>query len=550
MRKKRILFCTEATFLHTGYATYTEEVMKYLYGTGKYELAELGAYSYTGDPQAQTPWRFFGVMPHPEDEKSIEKYKQSLRGQFGGYSFEQTCLEFKPDIVCDIRDFWMIEFIYKSPFRKFFKWALMPTVDASPQAKEWMRSYSTADACFSYSDWSGEILKSQSGNKINYLGSAPPSANPAYKPMNKHEIKQRFGIDQDTRIIGTVMRNQRRKLYPDLFASFRKFLDSVDDNKKYKLYCHTSFPDAGWNIPDLLNEHNLCSHVLFTYVCAETKKCFASPFKGAKTISPFTGTVSAQLSSVKQGLSYDQLAEVMNIFDLYIQYANSEGFGLPQVEAAACGVPVMSVDYSAMTSVVRQLGGTPLKPKALYKELETGCNRAVPDNDYTVSKMIEFFSKSDEERENLSKQTRENFLKNFQWEKTGQQWEKYFDSVDIVPEEQTWMSATNIQQPESYNPELEKMPVNKAVEWLYDNVLMMPEEKQSIEYSETICNILYDYTTGPVIGSFFDEDNSAVSFARKIEQKFYGVQDAYKDLLARRNFINSCEETRKRAYNL
>ena len=94
------------------------------------------------------------------------------------------------------------------------------------------------------------------------------------------------------------------------------------------------------------------------------------------------------------------------------------------------------------------------------------------------------------------------------------------------------------------------MPVNKAVEWLYDNVLMMPEEKQSIEYSETICNILYDYTTGPVIGSFFDEDNSAVSFARKIEQKFYGVQDAYKDLLARRNFINSCEETRKRAYNL
>ena len=42
----------------------------------------------------------------------------------------------------------------------------------------------------------------------------------------------------------------------------------------------------------------------------------------------------------------------MNTFDLYVQYANSEGFGLPQVEAAGCGIPVASVDYSAMSSVV------------------------------------------------------------------------------------------------------------------------------------------------------------------------------------------------------
>tara|TARA_B100001778_G_scaffold211347_1_gene174986 strand:- start:6328 stop:7980 length:1653 start_codon:yes stop_codon:yes gene_type:complete len=550
MRKKRILFCTEATFLHTGYATYTEEVMKYLYGTGKYELAELGAYSYTGDPQSQTPWKFYGVMPHPEDEASLEKYKQSLRGQFGGYSFEQTCIDFKPDIVCDIRDFWMIEFIYKSPFRKFFKWALMPTVDAAPQAKEWMYAYSTADACFSYSDWSGEVLKNQSGGKINYLGSAPPSANPAYKPLDKELLKESFGIGKDTKIIGTVMRNQRRKLYPDLFAAFRKFLDLNDDSQKYKLYCHTSFPDAGWNIPDLLNEHNLCSHVLFTYVCSETKKCFASTFRGAKTVSPFTGTTTAQLSSVKQGLSYEQLAEVMNVFDLYVQYANSEGFGLPQVEAAACGVPVMSVDYSAMTSVVRQLGGTPLKTKALYKELETGCMRAVPDNDYTVSKLKEFFSKSDEERLQLSKNTREKFLENFQWDKTGQQWEKYFDSVDVIPEENTWLSFPNIQQPQPYNPDLEKIPIAEAVSWLYDNVLLDSEAKNSIDYTEMISNIMYEYTTSPIIGSFFDEDNSVLSFAKKIEQKIYSIKDAYDDLLSRRNFINSCEDTRKRAHNL
>ena len=158
-------------------------------------------------------------MPHPEDE-NLEK---ASTWTIWRIQLEQTCLEFKPDIVCDIRDFWMIEFIYKSPFRKSLNGHLRQS-DASSQQKK-RHIHSTADACFSYSDWSGEILKSQSGNKINYLGSAPPSANPAYKPMNKHEIKQRFGTDQDTRIIGTVMRNRRRKLYPDHLVSFRKFLD-------------------------------------------------------------------------------------------------------------------------------------------------------------------------------------------------------------------------------------------------------------------------------------------------------------------------------------
>ena len=44
MRKKRILFCSEATFLNTGYATYTREILTYLHSTGKYALADMAAY--------------------------------------------------------------------------------------------------------------------------------------------------------------------------------------------------------------------------------------------------------------------------------------------------------------------------------------------------------------------------------------------------------------------------------------------------------------------------------------------------------------------------
>ena len=63
MRKKRIIFCTEATFLNTGYSTYTREILNYLHSTNKYELAELAAYAQDNDPRAAgIPWKFYGVM--------------------------------------------------------------------------------------------------------------------------------------------------------------------------------------------------------------------------------------------------------------------------------------------------------------------------------------------------------------------------------------------------------------------------------------------------------------------------------------------------------
>ena len=68
------------------------------------------------------------------------------------------------------------------------------------------------------------------------------------------------------------MRNQKRKLIPELLYSFRQTLDTLEkDNydlgKKLYLYLHTSYPDAGWDIPELLKQTRLANKVLFTYFC-------------------------------------------------------------------------------------------------------------------------------------------------------------------------------------------------------------------------------------------------------------------------------------------
>ena len=514
MRKKRILFCSEATFLNTGYATYTREILNYLYGTNKYEIAEFASYGHAGgdDRAKDIPWKFYGAsVPPNAPEAQQREFASNPANQFGQYFFESVCLDFLPDIVCDIRDFWMLDFQERSPFRRFYKWCIMPTVDAAPQARQWVYTYANADACLTYSDWAGEVLKKQSGGKINYLGSAPPSAHPAYKPLgDKSEIKKYYGIDSSKKILGTVMRNQRRKLYPDLFKAFRIFLDSIEDNSNYLLYCHTSYPDMGWNIPELLQENNLSSKVLFTYVCPETNKPIPSFFNGASIVSPFTGKRNATLSNVRSGLSYENLSEIINMFDIYLQYANCEGFGLPQVEAAACAVPVMATDYSAMESVIRKLGGIPIKPKALYKEMETGCMRAVPDNELAASKLVEFFKMSDKEREDLGNLHRENFLKYFQWHISGSNWEKYFDSVE-VDDLPPWFNEIQIRNPKS----AQEIPTDKnpheVSSWLINNVLCDPSKINSFFHMRLTQDLLYGFSANQTGGMYYNEDSAAFS---------------------------------------
>ncbi len=551
MRKKRILFCTEATYLNTGYATYTREILNYLQSTGKYELAELSAYGSLEDPRSlDVAWEFFpATLPKSASKEEHNTFASKHTNQFGEYMFPETCLKFRPDIVCDIRDFWMLEFQERSTFRPFYNWCIMPTVDAAPQATNWMETFKSADACLSYSDWSGEVLKKQSNNAINYIGSAPPSAHEAYSVIkDKTECRRDIGIPEDVKLLGTVMRNQRRKLYPDLFCMFRKLLDSVDDPYNYMLYCHTSFPDMGWDIPSLLQEHSLSSHVLFTYLCTKTNKPFATYFCGPKAVSPYTQDLDGVMVSVQNGLSYPQLSSIMQCFDLYVQYANSEGFGLPQVEAAAGSIPVASVNYSAMESVIEKLQGIPLQVKALYKEMETGCMRAVPDNDYAAREILDFLKLPEPMRKKVGFDIKQNFLEHYQWDKSGAMWEKCFDSFDIKEDKETWLSPPRIMKPKAMPSTDNFETVEQCVNWLFTEVLCKPELIGSQMHQRMVRDIMYGFTTAATAGMY--ENDSSMMQDGNLKKATFNFETAYKNCYSLRMQENHYEKLRKEAFGL
>ena len=199
------------------------------------------------------------------------------------------------------------------------------------------------------------------------------------------------------------------------------------------MYLHTSYPEAsGWELADLLLENDLIDKVYFTYSCSLCKYVEPKKFYNGVAQCNNCGKYSMMMPNASHPVSTEMLNSIYNLFDFYVQYAICEGFGMPQVEAASCGIPIASVDYSAMSEIVRNVGGYPIPVKRLFREMETTANRAYPDNAALVDILWDFFvSKTQEERDGLSTKTRELCLKHYTWDKVYNTWYNAFKSVDL-----------------------------------------------------------------------------------------------------------------------
>ena len=368
-------------------------------------------------------------------------------------------------------------------------------VDSAPQQEEWIELFIDTDGVFNYSDWGVEVLRRHAGNKINLLGSASPAADiEVFKPVpDRKQHKINMGLEADTLIFGTIMRNQQRKLYPDLMVAFNKYLDLCIQHKrtdlasKSYLYLHVSYPDVGWNIPDLIKEHGLGAKVLVTYICQFCNNPFISFFQDAITVCPHCNSIGGVLCNVNKGVSREQLAAILNVFDVYIQYANCEGFGMPMVEAASCGVPVMAVDYSAMSDVVRKIKGTPLKIGHTFREMDTGAYRVYPDNDACADNLFKHVMLPESLRLNKGNKARQAVEQHYDWNKIVKVWENYFDSSVPKNKQSKWDAPPEIQ---AFNVVIPDNLNNKEfVEFCIINIAKEPKLLNSLTYL-TLVNAL------------------------------------------------------------
>lgn len=461
----KILLVSEATWHKTGYSNYGKNIVEGLLKKG-HEVAELAAFGFSSDVNAaNTPWKIYFCDPDQKNEEEVKLHSQSLQPNIASWKFELALLDFMPDYVISFRDPWVDRFIYESPLRKYFKWIYMPTCDGIPLDNNWVNAFQNADGLLTYSNWAFDEIKKF--NKVNLIGCAPPAAEAdIFKPMDTKQTKQMFGIKDDIYIIGTVMRNQERKLFPSLFENFREFLDQVPQEKrgKIKLLCHTSYPDVGWDLPRLLIEHNVEDNVYFTQICSDCKQIFVSKWSGPCRHCPMCNSDKVLFPSPSLGISREQLNLVYNAMDFYVQYASMEGFGMPQLEAAYCGIPLAATDYSAMSSVVREVGGYAIDVGGFYYEAATHRRIAVPNHKSFIDILNEVINMNPEEQMQKRSETRQLALQNFDYDKSVDMWEK---AIKEIKPAKKWFDQINQQH---YKIDSNFITHSDMLEDLYENI--------------------------------------------------------------------------------
>lgn len=501
MTKKRIFIVNDASLLNTGYGIYGKEILTRLHNSGKFEVAELGCYVEKSHPGIKNiPWKFYPNNVSSSDPRTNE-YKSNNLNQFGLWRFNRCIADFKPHIVFDVRDYWMFAYQENSPYRKYFHWVIMPATDSAPPKLEWLYTFSNADVVMPYTAWAKQTLSNACGNNINLfpkIANAGINANEFYPIENKEQHKIKY-FGKDVSIVGTVMRNQRRKLLPDLMMSYKKYLEYLklsnknDLYEKSYLYLHTSYPeDAGWDIPALLLEYGLCDKTYFSYCCRNCNGFFPSKFQMGTTTCKHCNNRSACVANPMNGISTTQLNEVYNLFDIFIQYAICEGFGMPQIEAAACGVPIASVNYSAMTEISHNLNGYKIPVNRVFREMETNADRVYPDNDETSKIIFDFFQTDANYKNELSNNIRKKCIDIYSWDNVYKVWEECFDSIDINKKLQ-WEST----QPQTTNTSHKvpsNLPPDILVEYICNNVINEP----ALVNSAYIQTLIRDASSGLV----------------------------------------------------
>lgn len=147
-----------------------------------------------------------------------------------------------------------------------------------------------------------------------------------YKPYAQDESRKDLNLPEDRFIVGVVAANKgypARKSWPEIFQAFAEFRKTHPDAF---LFAHTNHGRqdgmGGWDIANLIDFFGLSGHV-------------AIPEQYA----------------YQRGLPEDFMARLFSSFDVLLNPAMGEGFGVPIVEAQACGCPVIVGDWTAMSEV-------------------------------------------------------------------------------------------------------------------------------------------------------------------------------------------------------
>lgn len=148
-----------------------------------------------------------------------------------------------------------------------------------------------------------------------------------YRPFDTVEAREATKMPQDAFIVGMVAANKGNPSRKCFAEAFRAFKVLHDRHPEARLYLHTEATGKfdGVNLPVLMDAVGLDKDVVFF---CDQYRAIHYPFKA------------------------DTMAHIFSSLDVLLMPSAGEGFGVPAIEAQACGVPVIASDFSAQPELV------------------------------------------------------------------------------------------------------------------------------------------------------------------------------------------------------
>lgn len=448
MSRHRILLQTNPTALKTGLAENAKTLLKYLWKTGRYDIAHYWTQGTSVmDPRLSlTPWKSFGCIP--ADQNLINQLNSDPQLQrnasYGAYNIDAVVKEWKPTIWIGSDDAWAFptsDYADK-PWFKQINSIQHITIDSVPVLD---LAFEQAKRAKHYVTWARfaelEMKRVRPGSGTDHVTSIYGAMDvDLFSPITEGEkasIRKQFGIAPDSFVFLFVGRNQLRKSFVRVMEAFSHF-KRENPSIKAQLYFHTSFSEkgAGWDIPKMAAFYGLTGNdILCTYSCKVCNRWWVRPYGGEDIDCPHCAAQKSGITvNIQQGVSAHEMKYVYGIADACVSAFTSGGQEYHNVQSLLCGKPLACTNYSCgedfCTSVTEPFI-YPLKYH-VYEEMGTNFLKASTDTRDIAAFMRSVTRAPRRELEEIGVRSRDWAIKTFGIETVGAKWEAMFNKMPLV----------------------------------------------------------------------------------------------------------------------
>lgn len=304
----------------TGYGVQTELLTNNLLHAGA-KVASFSNYGLEGSISSiKTP---FGEMAHYP--KGLTTYSDDVMPHH--YNHFQTANPGKKHVLITLYDVW----VYKNPALDeipIHSWVPLDHVTMPPGVERWLRKDNVTPIAMSPF---GQREMESKGIESIYI---PHSINTKlYKPTDKIQGKptrEFMGIGEDDFLVGIVAANKangqlHRKAFAENLMAFALF---VKEHPTAKIYIHAEPSKAygGFDLGSLV-------------------KAVGIPQENVLFPNPV---------DLRYGFSSAHMAALFSTMDVLLSTSYGEGFGVPTVEAQACGTRVITSNWAASADLASE----------------------------------------------------------------------------------------------------------------------------------------------------------------------------------------------------